>query len=268
MAKEIGIYSITSPTGKLYVGQSTDLCSRERCYKNNWVKSQPRISNSIEKHGWESHKFEVIFKPFDTSPESLTRWEQFFMDYYRSEGVELMNLREAGANGKMSEESIKKRSGVNHHQYGKKVAWFGKKAHAQMLEKYNGVYPISVSVHQYTKEGKFIRTWPCIMDVEKELKFSAVNITKCCRSAKWKKSAGGFMWRYAQGNLPIDIPPMENNQFHPIDQLKEGKLVKSWSSIKEAAAYCKVKPASVLRWINGERKPSNGFEWRYKNTPK
>ena len=58
----IGIYKITSPTNRIYVGQSLDIEGRFNAYKNLYSKilKQPRIYNSIKKYGAENHKFEII----------------------------------------------------------------------------------------------------------------------------------------------------------------------------------------------------------------
>lgn len=55
------IYKITNPKGKVYIGSTVDLVDRVYRYKTNRVKSQIKISNSIQKYGWENHLFEVIF---------------------------------------------------------------------------------------------------------------------------------------------------------------------------------------------------------------
>jgi group I intron endonuclease len=56
----IGIYKITSPDGKVYVGQSKDIEKRFISHKNNVYKRGSGINNSFYLHGVENHKFEVI----------------------------------------------------------------------------------------------------------------------------------------------------------------------------------------------------------------
>jgi len=56
----IGIYKITSPTGKVYIGQSINIKHRKTHYKNLSCKQQPRIYNSLIKYGFENHEFEII----------------------------------------------------------------------------------------------------------------------------------------------------------------------------------------------------------------
>ena len=44
----IGIYKITSPSGKVYIGQSLDINERKKHYINiNAVKKQVKIFNSL-----------------------------------------------------------------------------------------------------------------------------------------------------------------------------------------------------------------------------
>ena len=41
----IGIYKITNPSGKIYIGQSTNIYSRYKIYRNVPNKAQPKIIN-------------------------------------------------------------------------------------------------------------------------------------------------------------------------------------------------------------------------------
>lgn len=104
-----GIYTIESPSNRIYVGQSWNLKQRINSYKSSGSKNQPKLYHSIKKYGWEAHKF-IIIMPLknDTSQAIMDWYEQFFIDYYRNEGIDLMNLKEGGANGLMSAESKEK----------------------------------------------------------------------------------------------------------------------------------------------------------------
>ena len=57
----VGIYKITSPSNKIYVGKSIDLDERKKNYKyEGRRKKQHKLNNSINKYGWENHLFEII----------------------------------------------------------------------------------------------------------------------------------------------------------------------------------------------------------------
>lgn len=53
----------------------------------------------------------------------------------------------------------------------------------------------SKAVYQYSLDGKLIRKWDSMMDVQRELGFIAGNISKCCLGKI--KTAYGYKWKYA-----------------------------------------------------------------------
>lgn len=65
-----------------------------------------------------------------------------------------------------------------------------------LAKQYKGKkHPESRTVNQYSLDGKFIRKWDCIMDIEREKGYLNVSICKCCRNKQ--KTAYGYIWRYA-----------------------------------------------------------------------
>lgn len=52
----------------------------------------------------------------------------------------------------------------------------------------------STVVMQFSNDGKFIKKWNCITDVQRELGINRGNVIKCCKGKR--KSAGGYIWRY------------------------------------------------------------------------
>ena len=56
----IGIYKITNPEGKIYIGQSINIEKRWKGYKNFHCKGQHKLYNSLKKYGPENHTFEII----------------------------------------------------------------------------------------------------------------------------------------------------------------------------------------------------------------
>lgn len=57
----IGIYLITSPSGRKYIGQSTDIDRRWSHYlKYGTNKSQRKLYRSFEKYGVINHQFEIV----------------------------------------------------------------------------------------------------------------------------------------------------------------------------------------------------------------
>lgn len=76
----IGIYKITNPNGKVYIGQSINIEKRFKQYKNlQNVSEQKALYNSFLKYGVENHLFEVIE---ECSIELLNERERFYQEFY------------------------------------------------------------------------------------------------------------------------------------------------------------------------------------------
>jgi group I intron endonuclease len=103
----IGIYKITSPSDKVYIGQSIDIERRFRHYKRMVCKEQIKIHNSLLKYGVDAHIFEVL-ELCDT--EDLNNRERHYQDLFDSvaNGLNLLYVKSEHFNGGHSEESKKK----------------------------------------------------------------------------------------------------------------------------------------------------------------
>lgn len=108
--KIVGIYKITSLSGKVYIGQSWDIAARWRQYRAARFKgAQPKLLASFRKYGVASHTFAILYEaPATADQYHLNIMEQFLMDEFRSEHVLLLNIREGGSHGRQSPESIRK----------------------------------------------------------------------------------------------------------------------------------------------------------------
>lgn len=60
MDKNCGVYKITSPDGKIYIGQSTNMSKRFYIYRRGELGGQKRLSKSFNKYGWINHKFDIL----------------------------------------------------------------------------------------------------------------------------------------------------------------------------------------------------------------
>lgn len=106
MNKICGIYKITSPTGKIYIGQSVNINKRLLSYKNNDCNAQPRIYRSINKYGWKNHDFEIICECNKNELDILEK--QYIKEYNSFNTPHGLNLTEGGDSTKFTNESIEK----------------------------------------------------------------------------------------------------------------------------------------------------------------
>lgn len=77
----IGVYSITSPSGKIYVGSSKTIEKRWRRYNNLDCKKQSKLYNSFLKYGVSNHIFKVLI---ECEVDSLYEWEHHYSNYYNT----------------------------------------------------------------------------------------------------------------------------------------------------------------------------------------
>jgi group I intron endonuclease len=96
MEKLCGIYKITSPSKKIYIGQSNNIKNRFRYYKKLQCKKQLHLYNSFIKYGVDKHKFEILHL---CTIEELNTIEKYYVDLYQTFNTKYgMNLRDGGGN--------------------------------------------------------------------------------------------------------------------------------------------------------------------------
>jgi group I intron endonuclease len=74
-----GIYKITNPKGKIYIGQSVNAVERLSHYERLDCKEQPKIYNSLKKYGVEKHLFEVVCY---CAVSDLNKLERYYQELY------------------------------------------------------------------------------------------------------------------------------------------------------------------------------------------
>ena len=130
-----GIYKITSPSGKVYVGQSTNIEARFANYlRLTSCKRQRRLFNSFKAHGARSHVFEIVEQ---CGESELNERERFWQEALHATGKDGLNCRltvSSDRSGRHSAESRaimrERQGGANNPNYGKRGAetsTFGRK---------------------------------------------------------------------------------------------------------------------------------------------
>jgi hypothetical protein len=104
MKKISGIYKITSPNGKIYIGQSHDIDRRFKMYKRLECKGQKYLYSSLLKYGYDQHTCEILEQ---CPPEDMNNLEVKYIAYYNATNREIgMNLTSGGNHCKECEETI------------------------------------------------------------------------------------------------------------------------------------------------------------------
>jgi len=108
MERIFGIYKITNPIGRVYIGQSINIEKRKWCYsKYQNCKPQTLLYRSLLKYRWEAHRFEILQQ---CEPNQLNPLEVYYSELYQSCNPKYgLNIRQCGGSkGKLSDETRKK----------------------------------------------------------------------------------------------------------------------------------------------------------------
>ena len=107
--KNPGIYILTSPSGKQYVGKDHNLPSRVRAHLSGNTPLCPAIHNAIQKYGHDTFSVEIIRYP-GISHETLDAVERWKIRQLQTLAPKGYNLTDGGDSGKPSEETRQKMS--------------------------------------------------------------------------------------------------------------------------------------------------------------
>lgn len=191
-----GIYKITNPLGKVYIGQAWNIKKRFQTYNClNKLSIGTHLYNSFLKHEIKNHKFEIVYElPKDVEQETLDEYEIFYIQQHKDCGFKMLNIKEGGSHGKHSEET-KRKIGEKSKT---KTKWVAKTNflghHHSKKHKAYMKNVISIPINQFSLEGIFIKSWKSGKEASKKLNISGGNISSCCRGKL--KRAGKFIWKY------------------------------------------------------------------------
>jgi len=194
----IGIYKITSPTGRIYIGQSVNIEKRKRKYVILSCKGQPRLYRSLVKYGFSKHIFEVVE---ECTLGELNNRERHWQDFYDVTGSIGLNIRLTQTNDKsgyctqelrdkVSKGNKGKQRTEEHNNHQSRIKT-GVKQLQQTIQK--RIEKNNKIVLQYTQAGEFIKKWDSQRQAE-----TALGLNRCVNAClrKRQKTAGGFIWKY------------------------------------------------------------------------
>lgn len=236
--KIIGIYKITNPNGKIYIGQSSDINNRKYFYKYLKCYKQPIIYSSLLKYGWEQHKFNIVE---ECKWEDLNLRERYWQEYYNVIGPDGLNCMLTNTDElprKLSEEALLR-----------------KKETCQKRP-----------IKQYTIYGEFIKDWESVAFASIELGISVASIHNICNLVT--KSPKLFIFRYKDS--PKEL--LENitytkylNKNKPIFQYDlQRNFIQEWECNRDIEIYFNRPSHSVISCCNKKSKTAFGYIWEFK----
>lgn len=114
------IYGLFGPDKTVYIGQTSDPINRRSRYRTLTCQNQTAVYESLLKHGFKKHKFQIILELSDfANRDEMDFYEKFYYSLYQEVGYKMLNLKSPGWNGRPGELS-KQRLSVAHKG---QVAW-------------------------------------------------------------------------------------------------------------------------------------------------
>lgn len=190
------IYKYTSPSGKSYIGQTTN----EEDRKNHWFSNSPeyagsKINKARAKYGAENFTYDILFKEdFDDdqiASTTLDKWEKYYIDKYDTfnNGYNL-TIGGLGVRGyKWTEESKRKLSEL---RKGKPLS----EEHKKNISISNTGKVNSKPIEQFTKDNEFINEYISTTAASKITGISRTSIKN--NVCGYSKSAGGYIWKFKE----------------------------------------------------------------------
>jgi group I intron endonuclease len=235
----VGIYKITNPTGKIYIGQSINIENRFKHYNMlDYACIGPKLYYSLKKYGPENHIFEIVE---ECTIEELDKKEYLYKKHILGdrgmEDVLFLQLKDKKG-GKRSKETIEK---IKKSSMGKN----------------------SKIIYQFDLNGNFIKKWDSIVQAEKIYgKGIKSNLSK--RTI----TSGGYIWSY-QPDLIDSHPKIQDkwkSKTKPVTQFDmDGNIVKEWERILDIETELGFHNTNITACCKGKQKTAYGFKWKYRN---
>lgn len=237
----IGIYKITNPKGRIYIGQSTNIESRKKQYSRlDNCKQQVRLYRSLVKYGFSNHIFEIIE---ECTVEELNIRERYWQDFYNvlEGGLNLRLTETLDRSGKLSKETKEKMSKT-------------RKEYNQTPEGKESRKRAMLNTDQVARVAK----------IDYKLRYERTDYIK-------KKMNTDYIARtkntdYKARTANTNWEEIARKKYKPIIQFsKEGILIREWESGIQAGKSLGIHKNCISACLRGRQKTAGGFIWKYKN---
>ena len=300
---------INKINGKRYIGQTKQsLSQRFRCGEG--YKNSPKFYGAIKKYGWDGFEHILLFDKL-TLEEANKKEEELIKIYDTTNDLCGYNIAYGGDNHDISEETIKKILAAKQRQvdrYDKKgnyidsfdnakiagrvlninpsgiyaccsgvrksagnFIWKYHDSESNVIEYKNILSKKIVQIDRYTLAK--INEFDSVTEAGEHTKINTNNIRLCCN--KELKTAGNYIWRYADDNSDINLNYINTRQPNKstikVNVYKDGILIHIFNSNTEATKKmkelygCNFNHSKISEVCHRNRKHHYGFVFRYDN---
>lgn len=239
--KICGIYKITSPSGKVYIGSSMNIKKRFDTYKRMHHKNQIHLYRSMLKYGTDTHNFEVIV---ECDFKDLFYFERCFQEIYNSvdKGLncEYVNTNEKP---KLRSEEVRKKiskskTGFKHSENAKiKISNYAKNRPQEVRDKIGEKH-----------KGKRISDETKLKMSLAELGKKHSNETKLKISLNNRKPMLGKISPFRKSIMQFNL---------------KGEFLNKFESLTSAELKTNTSRSCIRKCCNKKLKTANKFIWRW-----
>lgn len=236
MTREWVIYKITSPTGRIYIGKTSQFVKRMNHYRSKKkIESGRIIEKSIAKYGFSSHRIEIIESFLDTLNVADSK-EMFWIRSYMSNFQKYpkqngMNLTDGG-------DGI---IGYVRSDYSKLKMSNIARSNSETMKRAKRMSSDHIGAYKNRKRPKYIG-----------IKISAA------------KSGKQLSEKHRNSLSAAKIGKPSNNKRGVLIYDMNGKLVSECGSVRGAAKLIGGFNSAIFNVLNGTYKQHKGFVLKYK----
>lgn len=280
------IYRYVSPSGKSYVGQTTNEPHRRAtwfCTRQHYAGEA--IDAARLKYGPENFQYEVLHKKHyfnkKEATEDLDKWECYYIGYFDSykNGYNLTSGGDLTNRGVVRTDEWRKKQHTAHK--GKSPSQETRKKLSEALTGKKHSQEASISskekrrasglcqqIGQYDESLKLVKIWSNGAEAAECLKIHSSNIYRATRTLGIYM---GYYWRKYNGEQTVLPKPKKiikkpKAQKKVVQMNMNGEVLHTYNSIGDA---CKAVGANnralMSRCLNKKAKTAYGFMWKFLN---
>jgi group I intron endonuclease len=245
----IGIYKITSPSNRVYVGQSRNIEKRFREYKYYNGNGQNRLFCSFVKYGINAHTFEIIE---ECLLHDLNIRERYWQEHYNvlsEDGLNCMYVNTDLIPAVVSQETLNNMKKAQQNK-------------GPLSESHRKKISESWKTRLVTEETKLK-----ISMSHKGKKKSADHALNIGKAKKGFKHSEESKLKMRKPKTHIDYDKLYRKNAKTVLQFNlDGTFVREWISASEVQRELGIKQQLVNSCCNNRVRKSKGFIWKFKNT--
>jgi len=223
------VYMHIAPNGKKYIGITGGKVSRRWRKDGTGYKGQA-FYNAIKKYGWDNFEHIII-------SDNLTQKEACQME------IDLIKKYK----------TTNKKHGYN-RSTGGEISSVGSRWTQKQYKKF------TKPIIQYTLDGKFVKEWNFLREIEESLGYSSTDISSCC--LKKLRTSNGYVWRHRGDKFSL------NENYDMIYQFTlNGEFIEQFRMIKDASQKIKCDHNSISKVCSYKIKQAGGYTWRRQSDP-